>query len=182
MFIDIIRWVAKPLFICVVLFITVLVYSISGTVVCAPFLDFVSAKTERYLTGSDGTSGKGLFLFIKSILVTLRNSAGLLLIFFTFNIVLFLMNFIPVLGSILYGLISFISLMLFIGYQFYDISVERHGSTFGSKFGMMWKNKWSCVGLGIAFLIVTYIPVIGFLSTIAAASGAAMIYCKKESR
>lgn len=181
-FVDILRFIAKPLFACVILFFTILVYSFSGTIMCAPFLDFVSAKTEKYLTGSDGTTGTGLLSFMRSIFVTFRNTIGLLLLFLVFNILLFIINFIPVMGSIVYGFISSMSLMLFIGYQFYDLNVERHGLPFGSKFEIMWKNKWSCIGIGFAFMIMTYIPIIGFLSTVAASSGAAMIYCKKESR
>jgi CysZ protein len=179
-FITILRFAAKPVFVCVVIVITAFMYSFTGIIMCAPFLDMVSEKTELLCTGKINNPRTSVARIIRSILVTLRNTVGLLAFILVFNVILLFFNFIPVIGTIFYSVISFLSVMLFLGYQFYDVNVERHQLPFSKKFDIMWRYKWPCIGIGMAFLVLSYIPIAGFLSTIASTVGATMIFCKSE--
>jgi uncharacterized protein involved in cysteine biosynthesis len=91
----------------------------------------------------------------------------------------FPLNFIPFVGNLLYSLALIGSLSFFSGSPFYSFPLDRREIDSTSKMILMWKYKWTIIGTGLGFLIISFIPVLGFLSHCFSSVGAAVIFREK---
>ncbi|MBN1533682.1 MAG: EI24 domain-containing protein [Spirochaetes bacterium] len=172
----VLRVLLKPVLFVLLSIVSVLVYSITGCIVTAPFNDFLSMKVERVITG-EGFDEK--FRFTTLLKDIIRITAGimiLLLLMLLLNIILLFLNLVPFFGQVLYSVMSFLTASFFIGYQFFDFPMERRRLGFSEKFWIAWHHKWLVAGLGAAFFLASYIPVLGFLGLNCATIGATILF------
>lgn len=175
-YITVIRFVLMPGLFIILGTLTILVYSIMGCIVTAPFNDILSQKVEHAITGGLSDEKFRLIQLLRDITRTLMNVLKLLSIVLIINLVLMFLNFIPLLGSLLYTALSFLTASFFIGFQFFDFPLERRRAPFGSKLSVLWRHKFLVTGLGAAFFTVSYVPVIGFLGLNLATIGATTLF------
>lgn len=172
----------KFIFILVTFLLMAFLYSIVGMAICSPFIEPISEKIEEVVTGKKIDSPFSLGGMIKEISRSIFSSIGFLMFFLGFNILLLLINLIPFIGTLIYVPLSTLSFLFFIGYQMNDSIFARKSFTFSKKLGTSLKMKWATMGVGLGFVIITLIPVFGFLSSIFAAAGATEIYFRWPSR
>jgi CysZ protein len=172
----------KLLFIIITFFLTAFLYSIIGMAICSPFIEPVSEKIEEVVTGTKINTPFSFFGIIREIMKSIIANIWFLIFFIGFNVLLLLINFIPFIGTIIYIPLGTMSFLFFIGYQMFDSIFARKGYNFSKKLGTLWKIKWSVMGIGFGFVILTYIPLAGFLSPIFAAAGATEMFFKWPSR
>jgi CysZ protein len=172
----------KLLFFIITFFLTALLYSIVGMAICSPFIEPVSERIEEVVTGIKIDTPFSFFGIIREITKSIVANIWFLMFFIGFNVLLLLINIIPFVGTLIYVPIGTMSFLFFIGYQMFDSIFARKGYSFSKKLGTLWKIKWSVMGIGLGFVILTYIPVAGFLSPIFAAAGATEMYFKWPSR
>lgn len=176
-YMQFIRFVVSPVFFVLLSVFTVMVYSIIGGIITAPFLDLISSETEQVL-GTINTDEKfSIAEFISDIIRALLNSIRLLVLIIAINIILLLLNIIPG-GSFIYAFLNFLSALFFYGFQFYDFPLERKRYSFNDKLKISWKFKWSVFGTGLAFFLVSFIPVVGFLGLNLCTIGATLTYAE----
>ena len=106
------------------------------------------------------------------------NSIRLLLIIFLINIVLLILFILPG-GSFLYSITGFFTSIFFYGFQFYDFPLERMKLPFSEKLGLCWRWRRTVAGTGAAFLVLSFIPVIGFMGLNLATVGATLLFAEK---
>ena len=167
-------FISPVLFVMLSIF-TVLIYSIAGGIITAPFLDLLSSKTEKILGSENADENFYLKTFIYDMLRALVNSIRLLLLIVLINFLLLLLNIIPG-GSFLYAFLNFLSALFFYGFQFYDFPLERRQYSFREKLKITWRFRWSVFGSGLAFFLISFIPVIGFLGLNLCTIGAAVTF------
>ena len=161
-YMQFLRVLISPVLFVLLSIFTVLVYSIIGGIVTAPFLDLLSSKTEKVLGIENSGESFSLATLLSDIFRALFNALRLLFLIVAINVFLLLLNIIPG-GSFVYAFINFLSALFFYGFQFYDFPLERRRYSFSEKLSITWKFKWSVFGSGLAFFLVSFIPVIGFL-------------------
>jgi CysZ protein len=169
-----IRLLVSPVLFVLLSILTVLIYSIMGGIVTAPFLDLLSAETEKVL-GAENDEKFSLKEMLSDILRALMNTIRLLVLVIIINIVLLLLNIIPG-GSFIYAFLNFMTALFFYGFQFYDFPLERRRYRFDEKLKITWKFKWAVAGTGLAFFLVSFIPVVGFLGFNLCTVGAALTF------
>jgi len=162
----------------VVLLVTIstLIYSFLGSVVIAPFNDLISLKVEEKLTGADFNEKFTLSGFISDMVRILKNIIKLLLLMIVLNIPLFFINLVPVMGSLIFSAMSFLITAFFIGFNFFDFPLERRRLRFREKLRVLWRFKFSVMGLGTGFFLFSFIPVINYLGLNLGAMGATLIF------
>lgn len=175
-YLQALRFIISPILAVLLVIIVALMYSITGSIIIAPFNDIISAKVESNITGNAIDDSFSLSEMIRDILRITGNIIKLLLIITVFQITMLLINIIPLAGSVLYSAISFISAMFFLGFQFFDFPLERRKMIFREKLKVMWKFKFTTVGLGAGFFLISLVPVIGFLGLNLGAVGATLLY------
>ncbi len=174
-YIQFLRILISPVLFILFSIFTILIYSIAGGIITAPFLDLLSFKTERVLGNKSPEESVSLKEMASDILRALSNSIRLIFLIIIINIVLLLLNLIPG-GSFIYAFLNFLSALFFYGFQFYDFPLERDRYSFNEKLSITWKFRRSVFGTGLAFFLMSFIPIIGFLGLNFCTVGAAVTY------
>ncbi|HPB83847.1 MAG TPA: EI24 domain-containing protein [Spirochaetota bacterium] len=175
-YLQALRFIISPILAVLLIILTALMYSITGSIIIAPFNDIISAKVESHITGESIDDTFSLSGIIDDILRITANIIKLLIIITVFQITMLLINIIPLAGSVLYAAVSFISAMFFLGFQFFDFPLERRRMVFREKLKVLWKFKFTTIGLGVGFFLISIVPVIGFLGLNLGAVGATLLY------
>ncbi len=170
-----IRAMVSPVLFLLLSLFTMFIYSIAGSIITSPFLDLLSAKTEKIFKGEPMTEKFSAAEMISDILRAVGNTLRLIGLIVVVNIFLLLLNLVPG-GSFIYAFINFFAAMFFYGFQFYDFPLERRRLKFSQKLGITWRNKSAVAGTGLSFFLVSFIPVIGFLGLNLCTMGAAITY------
>ncbi|MCU0848757.1 MAG: EI24 domain-containing protein [Spirochaetes bacterium] len=173
---TLLRVVAGPLLIGLLAFLTVIFYSIAGSIITAPFMDLLSARTEEALT-SGGTDVRfSIRRIFTDIIRVAANVIRLLFMLALVNVLILFVNIIPVAGSALYAVLSFCATSFFLGFQFYDLPLERRRYSFGDKIKICWRYKTMVIGTGAGFMAASFLPVFGFLALNLGAVGATVLF------
>jgi CysZ protein len=171
-----IRFVIKHLMVLLLFILGALFYSISGSIIISPFNDLLSARVETLLTGVKFDEKFSFSHLIDDFIRIIFNIVKLLAIIIIFNVLIFCLNIIPLAGSVLYSILSFMSAMFFLGFQFFDFPLERRRLRFGDKLRVLLKNKFMTIGLGAGFLVISFIPFLGFLGLNLGSIGATRLF------
>jgi CysZ protein len=163
-YIEIVRVAVAALAIILLAALCMFLYSITGTIITAPFNDPLSARFERLRTGGHPVNEP---MTIRAALSDMArvvvNTAKLLVIFGGVNLLFMLLHLIPAVGTMAYTALSFASALFFIGFGFFDFPLDRKRMGFGEKLRLLWKFRWMTMGLGMGFFLVSLVPVVGFL-------------------
>ncbi|HPS57344.1 MAG TPA: EI24 domain-containing protein [Spirochaetota bacterium] len=167
-----VQYLVSPVLIILLLIAAFFVYSITGALIASPLLDIISLKTEKAIGGNvpdPGFSLKTLWRMAAGVL-------KLLILMLLLYIVILPLNLVPFAGSAIYAAAGFLLTSFFCGFQFYDMPLERRGFTFSEKFLTCRKFGATVTGTGAAFMLLSFIPVAGFLGIIVSTSGAAIAF------
>ena len=155
--------------------------------VMSPVLAFVSEITEKKISGKDYPFSGEQWMrdMVRGIMIVFRN----LLIETGFIIAVFIVGFIPVVGTIvsLFGfIILFVISAYFYGFSFLDYCMERRKMKVGDSVKFIRKNKGLAISIGGIFALCLMIPlcgaVVGTFTCIFSAVGAsyAMVEYEKQ--
>ncbi len=174
-----IEFVLAPLLFLALAILIVLLYSILGSVVTAPFNDFLSKKVEETMAASTIDEKLSFAAAIKDVFRVIGNVIKLLGIVILVQIILLFLNLIPVAGSVLYSVTGFLATSYFIGFQFFDFPLERRRYRFREKMAVAWRFRRTVAGVGASLFLMTFVPLVGFLGLNIATVAAAMIFVER---
>lgn len=175
-FYDLLRMVLAPLLFMVLGIITVLLYSITGSIITAPFNDYLSYSVEVREAGLTFDEPFSVKVLVADIVRITLNIFKMLILLLIINISLLVVNMVPLVGTVVYSAVSFLSTTFFLGFQFFDFPLERRRFDFKQKLQIAWHHKFLTIGLGTGFMVVTFIPVLGFLGLNMATMGATQLF------
>jgi CysZ protein len=173
------RWIIQPLIALLLALVLVFAYSITGSIITAPFNDIISAKVERALAGGTPDDRFTLAGFFDDMLRILFNTIKLVLLLVVFQLAILLVNLVPVAGGPLYTALSYCAAMFFLGFQFFDFPLERRRLFFRDKLKVVWRHKFTAIGLGTGFFLITFVPLVGFLGLNLATVGATELFVRR---
>ena len=173
---SVLRAILRPLLFIILTFISIFLYSIAGNIIIAPFNDLLSEKVESLISGEKFDEKFSVSLFIQDIIRIVGNIIRLLVLIVIINIFLLVLNLIPFVGQIFYTILSFMVTAFFFGFQFFDFPLERRRLVFKEKLKVAWKMKFTVIGLGTGFFLMSLIPIVGFLSLNLGAAGATILF------
>ncbi len=127
-------------------------------ILMSPLLSIVSEKAEKHMTGLVGGAG---FSFTRSASRSVRINLRNLVKESVFTILLLIVGLVPGINIMVLPLI-FIVQAYFTGFGIMDFYLERH-FTFGQTIPMVYKNKWAAITLGMIFMTLFFIPVVGVI-------------------
>jgi CysZ protein len=169
--------IISPVLFLILLISTIFLYTILGTIIASPFLDFLSSKTEEIYSGISPDADLSLTESIKDIVRTTKNALKLMVLLLFLNLILLFLNFIPG-GAFIYAFLNFFFTAFFYGFQFFDYPLEKRFYSFREKLRICWRFKRTLSGNGTAFFLMSFIPAIGFLGLNSATVGAAISFKK----
>jgi uncharacterized protein involved in cysteine biosynthesis len=145
--------------------------AILTTAVAAPFLDVLVGRVDEVKFGKERTAGgtwmeDSAFTVVQSLL-----TLGFLL---PLNAAAFIAAWIPPLGPP----VAFFLLSTAAGFGAFDFAASRRRWTFGQKLRVASANFPALLGIGIALVLLTLVPCVGWMVAIpaAAAAGGLAVY------
>ena len=129
----------------------VIAYSLSF-IVAAPFNDALSERVETILTNEEPppfTMKKFIGDMLRIIKIESIKAAILLAI----PVLLFILNFIPVIGGPIYIFLTLVFGAWDVGFAFADLPMGRKVVPLRGRWEFAKKNKWALMGFGAGFII-----------------------------
>lgn len=175
-YLSLLRWLATPFLLAAFTVILALFYSIAGSIVTAPFNDPLSARVEELLRGRGPDEPLTLRLVVGDVYRIAANTFKLLAILIVFNASILLLNLVPVAGGIAYSALSLGSALFFFGFGFFDFALERRRRAFKEKLALLWRYRYMTMGVGLAFWMLSFVPLLGFLALNLGVTGATVLF------
>jgi len=147
----------------VILVLGLIVYKHTVMALSAPFMSPVSEKIEHHLLGKTEHNHRNTSFrqqLSRGIRINVRNLARELL----FMIPLLILSFIPVVG-IVGTVLIFLIQAYYVGFGNMDYTMERHFN-YKESVQFVRKNRGAAIGNGIVFVLLLFIPIIGFIITL----------------
>jgi CysZ protein len=175
--IDSLRFLVKIAAFLIVLVFCYLCFVIFGGLVSAPFDEFISKYVEQKLfkvfTSAD-------LPFFKEITISVREESKKLLFYFSVIIPLFIVNFIPMIGSTISIALGTPFSCYFNALDFMDYPLTRLGVPFRQKLRIINTKLPLSMGFGSIAFILTFLPVINaLLKPLLVVSGTCLFYEKQ---
>ena len=145
----------------IVLVIGLILYKHIILALSAPFMSPVSEKIEMHLTGTSKHRHRNTAFreqLWRGIKINVRNLSKELLV----SIPVLLLNFIPLIGSIVSSILLFLLQAYYAGFGNMDYTLERH-FTYRESIQFIRKNRGIAIGNGVIFVLFLFIPIIGVI-------------------
>ncbi|HPQ69763.1 MAG TPA: EI24 domain-containing protein [bacterium] len=164
----------------VVAFALVVIFSFTllGCIIAAPFLDLLSEKVERLL-GRQGPE-RGLRGAIADMGNGVVMSLVTLTLFIVTQLALLLLWLVPVVGQIVYAVLSPLAGGLFFGAEFFDFPLGHRDLTAARRWAFVREHLPEAIGFGLAVFMTTLVPLLNFLMLPAATVGATLLVDRLE--
>jgi CysZ protein len=172
------RFLISPVLFIALWIITALCYTLLGSIAVAPFLDLISQKTESVLRGTDITEPFSFSSVVADIFRALKSMIKLLVLWILISFGLLFVNALPLAGPALHIALNFFTAAFFMGFTFIEYPLDRERISFGEKLSAVWKIRRAAAGLGTAFMITAFIPLVGYLSMNMGAVAGTLLFVK----
>jgi CysZ protein len=142
---------------------TAVTFMFLANIINAPFNDLLSEKTEEILSNRKIDEKFSLKVLAKDLKRTVIEEIKKLFVFGGGQLLLLLLNLIPVIGSIAYVILSFIFTVFLLSYEYVDYPMSRKRIEFKNKLALIKKNWQKVFGFGLAVFVLLFIPLVNLV-------------------
>ena len=157
-------------------------FSAVGTLIASPFNDLLSERTEELLTGRSLAEPFSLRQFLGDAIRTLVEEGKKILVFLAGMGLLLLLNFLPVVGTLLYAGLSLAWTVTFLAVEYSGYIAGRKRMTFARQRRYLLGRKLVMVGFGCGLLCLLAIPFLQFLCIPLGVIAATQLWCADPPR
>jgi len=158
-----------------VLFICYLLFTVFGSLITAPFNEEISQRVEEIVTSSVYSE----LGFWKDAYVSIKGEFQKILFYLIILFVLFLFNFVPVIGNIFSTALGLIFSFYYNALDFLDYPLTRKLAAFRHKLRVTQKGGMVTYGFGCAAFLMMFLPVVNvFMKPILVVAGTSLYYEK----
>jgi len=167
-------WTIAVLVTAVLVFFT---FTIFGNLIAAPFNDLLSERTEETVFGHRNDEPFSWRLFWGDILRTVGEESKKMAAFVLGMVLLFLLNFLPGFGPILYAFLSFFFTLFFLAVEYTGFVFGRKRLTFKDQRQFVFGHFWLMAGFSLGVLALLTIPLVQFFCIPMAVVAATRLWC-----
>jgi CysZ protein len=150
-----------------------------ASVMAAPFNDLLAERTERILRGEAADTPLNWKTIMAEARYTIKHEALKALVLLLCLLALFLINFIPIAGSVAYAVLNPLVTLGFITLNFTDVIMSRRKLGLREKFRVVMRHPGSSLGFGAAAFAALVVPGLNVLMLGGAVVGATQMYLEQ---
>ncbi|RJX31283.1 MAG: hypothetical protein C4525_12010 [Desulfarculus sp.] len=157
----------------------VYLFAVVGRIICEPFLDLLTRRTERLAQDMPlGAAARSAGL-LHDLLRVIRQSILRLLLFLAVMLPLLLLNLLPGLGGLIYAALAWLVTSFFLALEFMDYPLDRRGLRLREKIAYVRGMGLGWLGFGSAVLVLGLVPLVNFALLPLAAVGGTLLYLQR---
>lgn len=160
--------------------VEVLLFTVVGRIIAAPFLELLTRAAERLALGGQVADADWAPSTVwRDMLRVLGQEAKKLALYLAAMALLLLVNLLPGLGLVIYPALSFLLTTFFLALEFLDYPLDRRGLSLARKIGYVRRLGVGWLGFGTAVFALGVVPVLNLALLPLAAVGGTLLYLKK---
>lgn len=167
--------------VCSIIIASVFLAFVLINVIAGPFNEVLSQRVEE-ITGRTVQGAPFRWkIFLQDSVRAIREETKTLVFLGGIQLVLLLLNLIPVIGSVIYMVIHIPMIGLLMAYEYLDLPLSRHGVVFTKKIAYIRKQPFRHLGFGWVCAIVLFIPIVNILFLPVCVIAGTLLYCEHEA-
>ena len=147
----------------VILMLVFFTFTVIGSLIASPFNDLLSERTEAALIGNKREELFSFSTFIEDAKRTLRNQLRMVGMFIAGMLLLLLLNFLPVIGSVMYSVLSVLWVIFFLIVEYTGYVFSRKRLLFKEQRHLIYSRFSMMFGFGCALFCILAIPFMQFV-------------------
>ncbi len=172
-------WVLAGILTMVLVFFS---FTVVGCLIASPFNEILSERTEEILNKTSSNEPFVFSIFLQDMRRTLVDESKKILFFILGMLVLLLLNFLPLIGPLLYGPLSVMWTIFFLTVEYTGYIFARKRLTFRDQRRFILTHKLLMTGFGLGLLCILAIPLFQFLCIPLGVVGATRLYYDIEEK
>lgn len=156
-------------------------FTVAGNLIASPFNDLLSERAEALITGRSSEEPFSWRGFWQDCLRSCGVQVRKLSLFVLGMLLLLGLNLLPVVGTLLYSVLSIVWTVFFLVVEYLGYVLARKRFTFGEQRRYVLSRFWLMAGFGTGVLAVLAIPLLQLLCIPVAVVGATLLYCDLEA-
>lgn len=165
-------WVLAVLITAILVFFT---FTVIGVLIASPFNDLLSERTEEALVGKRHDEPFVFRAFLADVRKIIINEGKKILLFVLGMALLLFLNLIPVLGPILYSILSLLFTIFFLVVEYTGYFLSRKRLTFRDQRRFIFSRPLLMLGFGSGVLCLLAVPFLQLLCIPLAVIGATQL-------
>jgi len=164
----------------VLLIVCYFLFTILGGLITAPFNENISQIVEEKITNEKVITGIG---FWKDTYLSIRGELQKLGFYFSLLFVIFLLNFIPLIGEAVSLVLGILLSCFFNALDFLDYPMQRKLFTFKQKLKVTLRGRTLTFGFGAIAFLMMFLPIVNvFMKPILVVAGTSLYYEKNYTK
>ncbi|AMV71716.1 EI24 domain-containing protein [Desulfuromonas carbonis] len=152
-------------------------FSLVGALLASPFNDLLSERTEELITGFRPEQPFQLRGFLIGALQTLADESRKIFLFLTGMALLLLLNLLPGIGTVLFGVLSVLWTLVFLVIEYTGYIASRKGMRLAAQRHYLLQRKLAMLGFGCGLLCLLAVPLLQFLTIPLGVIAATRLWC-----
>jgi len=169
-------WVARILFWVIVLIVVYFIFTPVALIVAAPFNDRLAESVERAYGFQVEDERPLVKMILGEAAYALVSEVKRMVVFVIILVLLFALNFVPVIGPALYAGVSFAFACWFAALEFTSFAADRRHLGLRRKWGLLWQRLPLSAGFGLATVALLMIPFLNVIIVSVAAVGGTLLF------
>lgn len=167
-------WTVALLLTTVIVFFS---FTVIGNLIASPFNELLSERAEIYIVGSVAEERFTLGRFWKEAGYAISVELKKIMVFATCMLLLFAINFIPGIGSLVYAVLAPALTLFFLVVEYLAFVLMRKRMTFSQQRRYIFKHPVMMIGYACAVFCLLAIPFVQFFCIPLAVVGATLLWC-----
>jgi CysZ protein len=171
-------WVTAGLLTLVLVFFC---FTVVGNLIASPFNELLSERIERLLLPEVEGAPFTLKAFGRDMLRVWAVELKKMSLFVVAMLLLLLLNLLPVVGNLLYGVLSVLLTLFFLAQEYFAFVHERKKRDFRYQRQYLMQRKQLVLGFATGVLLMLAIPFLQLVCIPFAVAGATLLWCEEKA-
>ncbi len=156
-------------------------FTVVGNLIASPFNELLSERIENLLLPEGEANPFSLRAFGRDMLRVWLVELKKMSLFVIAMLVLLLLNLLPVVGNLLYGVLSILLTLFFLALEYFAFVHERKKRNFRYQRQYLMQRKQLVLGFSFGVLLMLAIPFLQLVCIPLAVAGATLLWCEEKA-
>lgn len=173
---TVLLWAARILFWVIVLVVVYFIFTPVALIVAAPFNDRLAESVERAYGFQIEDDRPLVKMVLGEAAYALVSEVKRMVVFLIILVLLLALNFVPMIGPVLYAGVSFAFACWFAALEFTSFAADRRHLELRRKWGLLWRKLPLTTGFGLVTVALLMIPFLNVIMVSMSAVGGTLLF------